>query len=70
MKVGDEAFDQAWSLVKYKKLPHCPYCKGNLALASGEWNSKYCTTPSCRDKNPVRPYYKYPGNDDRRWDGR
>ena len=64
------AFEKAWDFVKYSKLPHCPYCKGNLALARGEWDSKYCTSRSCQDKNPVKPYYKYPGNDDRWWGGR
>jgi|TARA_R110000787_G_scaffold286086_1_gene403287 hypothetical protein len=61
-----EAFSKAWDFIKYSKLPHCPHCKGNLALARGE-KSKYCTSKSCQDKNPVNPYYKYPGNSDRRF---
>jgi len=49
-------FEKSWEIVK-RKLPYCPYCDGNLSLADGQWNSKYCTTPSCKRNNPVSPYY-------------
>tara|TARA_R110000851_G_scaffold143676_1_gene282555 strand:- start:493 stop:729 length:237 start_codon:yes stop_codon:yes gene_type:complete len=32
----------------------CPYCDGNLNLADGQWDSKYCTT--CKKR--VKPYGK------------
>jgi len=45
-------FDQAWAIVK-RKTPWCPYCNGNLTLASGEWNDKRCM----RCNRRVKPYY-------------
>lgn len=51
------AFDQAWGVTKYRKLPHCPYCKSNLNLSEGVDGKKRCQT--CRQT--VNPFYKYPG---------
>lgn len=46
-------FDQAWTVTK-RQQQTCPYCDGNLNLASGEWNNKFCTT--CN--RWVKPYGK------------
>tara|TARA_R110002096_G_scaffold73787_5_gene174946 strand:- start:7240 stop:8016 length:777 start_codon:yes stop_codon:yes gene_type:complete len=45
--------DQAWTVTK-RQQQTCPYCDGNLNLASGEWNNKLCTT--CN--RWVKPYGK------------
>jgi hypothetical protein len=39
--------------VSKRKRPYCPYCKGHLNFASGEWNDKHCTTCNRR----VKPFY-------------
>jgi|TARA_Y100000287_G_C13908518_1_gene204181 tRNA(Ile2) C34 agmatinyltransferase TiaS len=39
--------------VSKRKRPYCPYCKGHLNFAEGEWNNKRCTT--C--KRWVKPFY-------------
>ena len=51
------AFDQAWGVTKYRKLPHCPYCEGNLNLSHGRDGEKFCQ----RCRRTVRPFYKYAG---------
>lgn len=47
-----KSFDDSWNVVK-RKRPYCPYCKGHLNFASGEWNDKHCTT--CN--RWVKPFY-------------
>jgi len=39
--------------VSKRKRPYCPYCKGHLNFAEGEWDNKRCT--SC--KRWVKPFY-------------
>lgn len=39
--------------VSKRKRPYCPYCKGHLNFASGEWDNKRCT--SCN--RWVKPFY-------------
>jgi hypothetical protein len=46
-------FGKAWEISKRKQAT-CPFCNGNLNLAEGQWNNKYCI--SCR--RWVKPYGK------------
>lgn len=57
MNRSSDSFDDAWSITKYRKLPHCPYCEGNLNLSHGRDGEKFCE----RCRRTVRPFYKYQG---------
>jgi len=45
---------KSFSIISKRQQKTCPYCDGNLNLARGEWNDKYCTT--C--EKWVKPYGK------------